>query len=353
MGNRDFWAAARGFGRICAVSGGWVVPRRVASQWLAEGRGGSAAGDASIHSAMTMRGVVVMAACSVLSACAPESASRTGGTAIAGRQRPAAAAGPEAPAAGARPLVMGETFTVNSRMMGEARTINVFVPTVYGEKIDAPMPVLYMLDGGMDEDFLHIAGLVQILVSGGGMRPYMLVGIQNTSRRRDMTGPTQVESDKKIAPVVGGSAAFRRFIREELMPEVRARYRTTEESAVVGESLAGLFVVETFFLEPDLFGTYIAIDPSLWWADGELVRSADARLAAWAGGRKSVYLAHSDEPTIAKFTEQLAGAFAARSPRSIEFRSVAMPAEGHQSIYHPAALAAFRAVFAPPAKPAL
>ncbi len=45
------------------------------------------------------------------------------------------------------------------------------------------------------------------------------------------------------------------------MPEMRGRYRTTGETAIVGESLAGLFVVETFLLEPDLFDTYIAIDP--------------------------------------------------------------------------------------------
>ena len=52
---------------------------------------------------------------------------------------------------------------------------------------------------------------------------------------------TAIESEvKKIAPQVGGSFAFRMFIRKELMPEVRARYRTTDETAIVGESLAGL-----------------------------------------------------------------------------------------------------------------
>jgi predicted alpha/beta superfamily hydrolase len=106
----------------------------------------------------------------------------------------------------------------------------------------------------------------------------VLVGIENTQRRRDLTGPTQNEEDKKIAPHVGGSAAFRKFLRDELMPDVKARYRTTDETAIVGESLAGLFVIETFLLEPDLFDTYIAIDPSLWWNDSALVKSASERL---------------------------------------------------------------------------
>ncbi len=73
---------------------------------------------------------------------------------------------------------------------------------------------------------------------------------------------------------MGGSAAFRRFIRAELMPLVNARCRTTGETAIVGESLAGLFVVETFLLEPDLFDTYVAFDPSLWWNDAYLVKRA-------------------------------------------------------------------------------
>jgi len=110
------------------------------------------------------------------------------------------------------------------------------------------------------------------------MRPFILVGIENTERRRDMTGPTENADDKKIAPRVGGSEAFRRFIGQELIPRVKARYRTTRESAIVGESLAGLFVVETFLLEPSLFDTYIAFDPSLWWNNRKLVDGAAKRL---------------------------------------------------------------------------
>lgn len=84
------------------------------------------------------------------------------------------------------------------------------------------------------------------------------MGIENTERRRDLTSPTENEGDKKIAPRVGGPGPFRQFIRDELMPQLKIRYCTTAETAVVGKSLAGLFVVETFLVEPDLFDTYIA-----------------------------------------------------------------------------------------------
>ena len=122
--------------------------------------------------------------------------------------------------------------------------------------------------GGIDEDFPHVVNAVESLVRQGKVRPVIVVGIPNTQRRRDLTGPTEVASDRAIAPKVGGSAAFRQFIREELIPEIDRRYKTTAERGIIGESLAGLFVVETFLEEPSLFTHYVALDPSLWWNKG-------------------------------------------------------------------------------------
>jgi hypothetical protein len=207
--------------------------------------------------------------------------------------------------------------------------------------------VLYIPDGGLGEDFLHVAGLVQVSVGNGTMRPFLLVGIENTERRRDMTGPTENEEDRKIAPRVGGSAAFRRFLREELMPRVRERYRTTQETAIVGESLAGLFVVETFFLEPDLFDTYLAFDPSLWWNREQLVREAGERLRARPQLQKTLYLASSDEKGITEPTQRLADILGKDAPAGVHWHYEKMPEEKHSTIYHPAALKAFRAVLKP------
>ena len=86
-----------------------------------------------------------------------------------------------------QPLVVGETFTLDSKRMGETRRINVYLPPGYDERADAKVPVLYMPDGGIAEDFLHVAGLMQVSMANGTMRPFMLVGIENTQRRRDMT----------------------------------------------------------------------------------------------------------------------------------------------------------------------
>ena len=247
----------------------------------------------------------------------------------------------------AAPLVIGETFTINSKILSETRRINVYVPPGSQESAGTPLPVLYMPDGGLAEDFLHVAGLVQVSVGNGTMRPFLLVGIENTERRRDMTGPTENENDKKIAPRVGGSAAFRKFIREELMPQVKERYRTTNETAIVGESLAGLFVVETFLLEPDLFDTYIAFDPSLWWNDQKLLGDAGGRLHARAKTEKTLYFASSSDDMEA--TQRFADILGKDAPAGLRWHYEKMPEEKHSTIYHPAALRAFRAVFKPAA----
>jgi predicted alpha/beta superfamily hydrolase len=247
----------------------------------------------------------------------------------------------------AGPLVIGETFTVESKILGETRRINVYLPPDYGQAADVRLPVLYMPDGGISEDFLHMAGLVQVSSGNRTIRPCLLVGIENTQRRRDLTGPTEVADDRKIAKVVGGSESFRKFLRLELMPDIRQRYRTTGETAVIGESLAGLFVVETFLLEPDLFDTYIAIDPSLWWNDHNLVRQAGDLLKAQPRTRKTLALASSDEKTIAGLSQTLADTLDRESPTGLNWRYYKFPEESHATIFHPAALKACRSVFKP------
>ena len=243
----------------------------------------------------------------------------------------------------AAPLAIGETFLIDSKRLNEKRRINVYLPPGYAESADVRYPVLYMPDGGMAEDFLHVAGLVQVSVDNGTMRPFVLVGIENTQRRRDLTGPTEVAENKKIAAKVGGSEAFRAFVRDELMPEVKARYRTTQEAAIVGESLAGLFVVETFLLEPDLFDTYIAFDPSLWWNNGKLVKDAGDKLRSRPKLEKVLYLASSSEDRD-DATQKFADVLKKDAPAGVRWHHEKMPEEKHATIYHPAALKAFRVV---------
>src|SRR6478736_173681 len=206
----------------------------------------------------------------------------------------------------AQEIAAPDTFTITSKAVGEPRLINVHLPAGYSAGGGARYPVLYMPDGGMNEDLPHVAKTVDSLTALGKIRPVIIVGVPNTERRRDLTGPTRVKEDSAIAPRVGGSNAFRRFIAEELIPEVDRRYRTTTERSIIGESLAGLFIVETFLLIPQLFDHYVALDPSLWWDGGSLTASAQSRLAAFDSRSRSIYLASSNVTEIATPTAQVA-----------------------------------------------
>lgn len=252
-------------------------------------------------------------------------------------------------ASAAAPLAIGETFTMESKIMGETRRINVYSARAWDVKPDAPLPVLFMLDGGVAEDFVHTAGLLQISVASLTMRSFMLVGIENTQRRRDMTAPTENAEDKKIAPVVGGSAAFRRFIREELMPQVKARYKTTGETALIGESLAGMFVLEIFLQAPEMFDTFIAIDPTLWWNDRHILKTAADTLRSRQHLDKTLFIATSGEKGQPELAQQLEGALSGVKVEGLRWQMVPMLDESHMTIGHPAAMRAFRTVFKPAA----
>jgi hypothetical protein len=204
------------------------------------------------------------------------------------------------------PVPAHDTFTVHSAALGEPRPINVYLPPQYRLAASATVrfPVLYMPDGGLDEDFPHVANTVDSLIALGVIRPVLVVGVPNTQRRRDLTGLTHVKSDSAIAPRVGGSAAFRRFLRAELMPEIASRYRD----------------------------------------GGALVDSAAARLADYDGSvARTLDLSSSDEPSTAVGTARLAAILGQVSPPGLRWRYEPRPDLTHGNIFRtlaPEALAA-------------
>ncbi|QAT83203.1 putative esterase [Corallococcus coralloides] len=249
-------------------------------------------------------------------------------------------------AAETEPMPPHTTFTLRSKKLRETRRINVYTPPGYDAAKGVRYPVLYMPDGGEQEDFPHVATTVDTAIRAGEMRPVILVGIENTERRRDMTGPTQVEEDKKIAPRVGGSAAFRAFLRDELMPHVRRQYRVTDETAIIGESLAGLFILETFFLQPGMFGTSIALSPSLWWNNEEWVRKAGDPLKAKPDLKATLYVASAGDDVAAE-AGRLAEALRANAPAGLKWKYEPRPDLRHANIYRSLEAKVLREAFAP------
>ncbi|HUQ07369.1 MAG TPA: alpha/beta hydrolase-fold protein [Kofleriaceae bacterium] len=272
--------------------------------------------------------------------------------AACGRTCPPAATAVSAPTApGGSPAVIGQTFTLTSKVLGEDRIVNVYLPPGYAESKDS-YPVLYMPDGGMDEDFPHISGHLDVSIKNAVIRPVILVGVKNTERRRDLAPPTAIEEEKKAAPHAGGSDKFRQFLREELKPWVAAHYRVTAESGLIGESLAGLFAIETLVVEPSLFDIYIAADPSLWWNQLAVVKTAEARFATWSESPKQLFVATGDLKDMQEGAAALVKAIAEKQPAGLTVTYVPMPEEQHGTIFPFAALRGIRTVYAAPPAPA-
>lgn len=230
------------------------------------------------------------------------------------------------------PLPEHETFKIESSVVGETRTICVWLPPAYTASQDS-LPVLYMPDGGIKEDFPHIANTLAKLVAEGSIPPTILVGIENTERRRDLTGPSEVASDEKIAPLSDGASKFREFIVDELFPEIDRRYRATDRRAIIGESAAGLFVVEILFLRPEMFDSYMAFDPALYWNDRYLVKTAKEHLASLPDSKIKFWFAGSDASDIQPHTRELQSILKASAPISLEWTYSDQPEEKHNTIF--------------------
>jgi hypothetical protein len=230
------------------------------------------------------------------------------------------------------PIPVHDSFTIQSKYVDENRVINVWVPTTYKTNIDS-LPVMYMADGGIKEDFPHIANTIAELIQTKIIPPMILVGIENTQRRRDLTGPTEITKDKEIAPIVGGSEKFRTFIKDELFAEINKRYRTTNKKGIIGESLSGLFVVETFLQTPDMFDYYIAFDPSLWWNDHYLVKNANEYLAKFPASEKRIWFAGSDTKDISSFTKKLTKLLKTTNLSNLKWSYSYEPNEKHNTIF--------------------
>lgn len=262
-----------------------------------------------------------------------------------------AAASPVAAQAERTSIIIGQSWALPSAIMGATREINVWLPPGYDGGATR-YPVLYVLDGGQTQDFHHISGLAQLGTVNGTTRDVIVVGIASVDRRNELALPTDNAELIARYRTHGQSDRFRRFIAEEVQPFVEARFRTNGKTALMGESLAGLFVVETFLKEPQMFDAWVAVSPSLWWDGGRLARQSGAHLRDHSNDPRTLILTVGDEGAEAQaLMETLTANLRDQALPGLTWTFQPRPNESHATIYHGAALDAFRRLYAvvPPA----
>lgn len=232
-------------------------------------------------------------------------------------------------------FVIGKVETIHSSVLGEDRTINIYLPQGYDTGKGGECPVIYLLDGSANEDFIHICGLVQFFNLQMGMPDVIVVGIANIDRKRDFTFPSELPELKEKYPTTGHSAPFIDFLQKELKPFIEKKYSNNPQSILIGQSLGGLLASEIILKRPGLFSRYIIISPSLWWDDESLLKEAPQLVKGHTDAETKVSILVGKEGKVMEDDAlQLAMILKRSSNKKLKVDFIPMPREDHGTILH-------------------
>src|SRR5882672_3347250 len=221
-------------------------------------------------------------------------------------------------------------LTIKSKVLGEDRLILVRTPAGY-EANQRAYPVLYMTDG--DAHIAHTSSTIEFLSRNGRMSEMIVVGITNTDRTRDLTPAKAVGANAAQFPTAGGADNFLKFIETELIPQIEKSYRVQPYRILAGHSFGGLFAVHTLITRPELFNSYIAVSPSLQWADEATLKRAEEFFKTRKELNATLFTSLGNEPgDIGKDFEAFRALLAGTQIKGFEWDAQQMTDEDHGSV---------------------
>jgi len=254
-----------------------------------------------------------------------------------------------------KPFILGVIDEIQSAALGEKRILNIYLPEGYNKNDTIKYPVIYLLDGSADEDFIHITGLVQFNNFSWINRvpKSIVVGVANIDRRKDFTYPTTIKEDKERFKTTGGSENFIAFIEKELQPYIQNKYKTTSTKTIIGQSLGGLLATEILLKKPVLFDKYIIISPSLWWDNASLLKQSSIILEEKFDRKTDIYIGVGKEglaPTTIPHVMEVEANLLVEKLKNSKSKNLHvyfdyLPQEDHGTISHLAVFNAFRILY--------
>jgi uncharacterized protein len=192
-------------------------------------------------------------------------------------------------------FVIGEKLKIESKILEEKRTVVVLPPFNYQNSPDEKYPVVYVLDPG--NNLFAVNGIVNFYSDVLKIMPKMIVvGIITNDREHDM-----LPVSKPDFPTGGGADKFLEFISTELTHCIDSLYPTTSERCIIGHSAGGLFAIYALYNKPELFDSFIAIDPSLWYDDESYVKKTAEFFKSHKDIKKSLFVSMSEEKSMGIF----------------------------------------------------
>ena len=184
-------------------------------------------------------------------------------------------------------FVIGDKISFESKILNERRTIVVIPPFNYKDRPDEKFPVVYVLDPG--NNLFATFGIVNYYSDMLKIMPRMIiVGIVSNDREKDY-----LPSPSKEFPTGGGADKFLNFINSELLPLVDSSYPTNSERCIIGHSAGGLFAIYALENQPELFSSFICIDPSLWYDDQSCIKKMPGFLKNNKNLKKSIFISRN------------------------------------------------------------
>lgn len=146
-------------------------------------------------------------------------------------------------------------------------------------------PVIIVLDGTRYSRIMHDTLVNQLRNRAKTeVAPAIIVGIGHdekdipNQRFFDFTAPAlrykfPVRRGKEIDPLpAGGAEKLMQFLTEQVLPYLVGNYEVNSENvSIYGHSLGGLFVLWSYLQYPHTFTKYVALSPSVWWNEHELL----------------------------------------------------------------------------------
>lgn len=232
-----------------------------------------------------------------------------------------------------KPLTIGEIRNIKSEILKEDRTLNIYLPQNFDKT--KSYPIIYLLDGSMKEDFIHVSGLVQFFNLMYAMPETIVVGIANIDRKRDFTFHTDLKDLQKDYPTTGHSDKFINFLEKELKPYIESQFKTTD-TYLFGQSLGGLLATEILLKKPEMFNNYFIISPSLWWDDESLLKKANQLLSKSSDTKKFIYVSvgKGEHKVMVKDAEDLYAILKKSNKKNWRVEYKMMDLDNHATILH-------------------
>jgi predicted alpha/beta superfamily hydrolase len=167
------------------------------------------------------------------------------------------------------------------------REYRVMIAAPSGPPPAAGYPALYVLDG--NGVFGAVRDEVRRQAATSYQIPALVVAIgypgeepwHDDLRKHDLTPavPAGVRINGPGGGEIkgtGGADAFLAFIQKVVKPAVESRFPVDpHRQALMGHSFGGLFTLHTFFTQPDAFQFYVAMSPSIWFADEYILKEEE------------------------------------------------------------------------------